>query len=615
MSMIMTKIKTKIFTVIALLATFVLIVGILGIIFINQLAQGSKGTIKDNYASVDYSFHMQSIIDSLFISYSNLESNSISPKSKSSLDLIIIRHKHNFNYYYNLESSNITEKGEDSVSIRLKKNYNQFIDKAESFTSGKLDIHYLSKNYQTVKNNIEDIYTINMKAILRRNHYTETTASKVAIYMAIISAISILISLLFLIKFPGSITKPINEITDKIKSISQRKYNQTLKLSSNDELKHLAEAFNLMALRLSEYEKSNLENLLLEKKRFQTIVSSIQDGILMLDENGIILYANLIALSLFNSYQNDFVHKSAHDIAQSNGLMETIVNNLDSQTTYENAQQIKPIKLFKNGKQLFYNIEIHTVKIDRPVDQPDRHLGYIVILKNITGFQERDFAKTNLIATISHELKTPLSSINISLKLLEDLRIGRLNSEQIELINSVKQQSIRLSKVVNELLDFSQVETGNIRLKIEKIRAEDIIELGVVALIMIIDEKNIQIVNNIQENLPYLKADLEKSVWVFVNILNNAIRYSPRNGNIYISIYLKESYIVFSIKDEGPGIDKEDQEKLFNKFTKVGLKDFKGSGLGLAISKEFVETQGGKIWIESAQKVGCTFKFTLPIYS
>lgn len=613
--MIMTKIKTKIFTVIALLATFVLIVGILGIIFINQLAQGSKGTIKDNYASVDYSFHMQSIIDSLFISYSNLESNSISPKSKSSLDLIIIRHKHNFNYYYNLESSNITEKGEDSVSIRLKKNYNQFIDKAESFTSGKLDIHYLSKNYQTVKNNIEDIYTINMKAILRRNHYTETTASKVAIYMAIISAISILISLLFLIKFPGSITKPINEITDKIKSISQRKYNQTLKLSSNDELKHLAEAFNLMALRLSEYEKSNLENLLLEKKRFQTIVSSIQDGILMLDENGIILYANLIALSLFNSYQNDFVHKSAHDIAQSNGLMETIVNNLDSQTTYENAQQIKPIKLFKNGKQLFYNIEIHTVKIDRPVDQPDRHLGYIVILKNITGFQERDFAKTNLIATISHELKTPLSSINISLKLLEDLRIGRLNSEQIELINSVKQQSIRLSKVVNELLDFSQVETGNIRLKIEKIRAEDIIELGVVALIMIIDEKNIQIVNNIQENLPYLKADLEKSVWVFVNILNNAIRYSPRNGNIYISIYLKESYIVFSIKDEGPGIDKEDQEKLFNKFTKVGLKDFKGSGLGLAISKEFVETQGGKIWIESAQKVGCTFKFTLPIYS
>ncbi len=615
MSMIMTKIKTKIFTVIALLATFVLIVGILGIIFINQLAQGSKGTIKDNYASVDYSFHMQSIIDSLFISYSNLESNSISPKSKSSLDLIIIRHKHNFNYYYNLESSNITEKGEDSVSIRLKKNYNQFIDKAESFTSGKLDIHYLSKNYQTVKNNIEDIYTINMKAILRRNHYTETTASKVAIYMAIISAISILISLLFLIKFPGSITKPINEITDKIKSISQRKYNQTLKLSSNDELKHLAEAFNLMALRLSEYEKSNLENLLLEKKRFQTIVSSIQDGILMLDENGIILYANLIALSLFNSYQNDFVHKSAHDIAQSNGLMETIVNNLDSQTTYENAQQIKPIKLFKNGKQLFYNIEIHTVKIDRPVDQPDRHLGYIVILKNITGFQERDFAKTNLIATISHELKTPLSSINISLKLLEDLRIGRLNSEQIELINSVKQQSIRLSKVVNELLDFSQVETGNIRLKIEKIRAEDIIELGVVALIMIIDEKNIQIVNNIQENLPYLKADLEKSVWVFVNILNNAIRYSPRNGNIYISIYLKESYIVFSIKDEGPGIDKEDQEKLFNKFTKVGLKDFKGSGLGLAISKEFVETQGGKIWIESAQKVGCTFNFTLPIYS
>ena len=127
--------------------------------------------------------------------------------------------------------------------------------------------------------------------------------------------------------------------------------------------------------------------------------------------------------------------------------------------------------------------------------------------------------KTNLIATVSHELKTPLSSINLCLKLLEDNRIGTINEEQKGLLNSIRQQSTRLSKVVNELLDYSQAETGNIKLKITEIRPEDIVELAVIALMMLLSEKNIQLETELSEPLPSIKADIEKTVWVLVNII------------------------------------------------------------------------------------------------
>ena len=210
-------------------------------------------------------------------------------------------------------------------------------------------------------------------------------------------------------------------------------------------------------------------------------------------------------------------------------------------------------------------------------------------------------------------MKTPLSSINLSLKLLEDKRLGELNKEQTEVINSLRQQSNRLSRVINELLDYSQIETGNIKLNFTSVKPEDIIELGVTALMMQAAEKNIHLETEIEENLPEVKADLEKVVFVFVNLLNNAIRYSKQNDKIKLQANKNNREVRFSVIDNGPGISKEDQEKLFQRFTQVGKKSRQGWGLGLAISKEFVQAQGGKIWVESEVGQGSKFIFSLPV--
>jgi signal transduction histidine kinase len=265
-----------------------------------------------------------------------------------------------------------------------------------------------------------------------------------------------------------------------------------------------------------------------------------------------------------------------------------------------------------SGQEYFYKIEKEEIKTFSEITRQDTFIGYLIILKNITQFQVRDTAKTNLLATASHELKTPLSSINLSLKLLEDKRLGELSKEHSEVISSLRQQSNRLSRVINELLDYSQIETGNIRLNFTRVKPEDVIELGVTALVMQAAEKNIRFETEMEENLPMVRADLEKIVFVFVNILNNAIRYSKQDGEIKFIVNKNDREVFFSIVDEGPGISKEDQEKLFQRFTQVGKKSRQGWGLGLAISKEFIQAQNGRIWVESEPGQGSKFIFSLP---
>jgi PAS domain S-box-containing protein len=451
-----------------------------------------------------------------------------------------------------------------------------------------------------------------MSAIQRINMRIGDTARRVSLWMIIIGVLSILITLFFIIKYPGSIVDPILELTDKIKAISKGNYDQQLNFVSKDELGDLAAAFNIMAERLKEYDESNLDKLLIENKRLDAIIENLQDAVFILDENKNFIMANRGALNLTGLRSKDILGKYAPDVAMNNDLFRELIKGLIKNGEKNKEDDEKPIKIIQNKKEYYYSREIIEIKAKPTGSDSERIIGYILLLKNITLFEERDVAKTNLIATVSHELKTPISSINLSLKLLEDNRIGDLNEEQKNLIIAVRQQSVRLSKMVNELLDFSQTETGNIKLKISKVRPEDIIDLSVTAIMMLLSEKKIQINLNVSDNLPDVKADLEKTVWVLVNLITNAMRYTSENGFIDLNAEVNNEFIKFSVKYNGPCISKEDQEKIFKRFVQVGNKN-KGTGLGLAISKEFVQAQGGKITVESELGLGSTFSFYLPI--
>ena len=276
-------------------------------------------------------------------------------------------------------------------------------------------------------------------------------------------------------------------------------------------------------------------------------------------------------------------------------------------------EKIKPVSMIIDDQIEYYQILFLDINKKSRTESKNEPSGYILLIQNITKYEERDLAKTNLIATISHELKTPLSSINLSIKLLEDNRIGILNEEQTGLVESIKLHSSRILNLVNEVLDFTQAETGHIKLKIKSSNVNDIVELSTFAILMMLNEKEIDLELSIQENLPNVKCDLEKTIWVVVNLLSNSIRYSSQKGKITIEANEENMFVIISVKDEGPGISEEEQKRIFEKYVKSKSEPAKGTGLGLAIAKEFVEVQGGIIGVESTLGKGSTFYFTLPI--
>ncbi|MBK7408062.1 MAG: HAMP domain-containing histidine kinase [Saprospirales bacterium] len=239
--------------------------------------------------------------------------------------------------------------------------------------------------------------------------------------------------------------------------------------------------------------------------------------------------------------------------------------------------------------------------------------GSVIILKNITEFREQDMAKTNFMATLSHELKTPISAIDMSLALMLDNRIGELNDDQKELAQTINDNSQRLLRMVNEILDLSKIETGIMELSMEYATAEELIDRAMDNTRVFLSEKDIQVDKVLETRLPELHLDVQKTTAVLTNFLTNAIRYSPGQGHIRIAVHCTRDTVEFSVTDEGPGIPEEEQEKIFQRYSRSKNDRTKGTGLGLAISKEFVEKQGGRIWVKSKMGEGSTFGFVLPL--
>lgn len=603
----MKKLKSKILTGLIFLLSVILIISITGIISIYYLSEDSKAILKDNYASVGYTVNMISALDNVFDSF----------VSSSGTDSIV-KSKNQFEKYFLLQKNNITEKGEQELVKQLALTSSRFLFLIDSISGSKNkpatdDVIAVKTIYTQTSKIITSIYELNMEAIYKKNSTANKTADNVTIMMALTAASSILLTIIFILYFPAYITAPLKELTQKIDDISNKKYDQHISIQSNDELSLLASAFNKMTAKLKEYEAQHLDELLLEKRKMETLVTNLQDGTLLLDNDFKILHANKKFCELTELSLDKLLDKHLTELDESNDIISAItaINVNDQASALK--QKIKPVRKLLNNQQEYYQIMLLDITKSKHSEIKNESGGYILLVKNITRYEERDLAKTNLLATISHELKTPISSINLSLKLLSDSRIGDLNEEQEQLINSIKLQSTRILNLVNEVLDYTQAETGHLKFKITPCTVSDLIELSTFAVLMLLNEKEIQLVNEIAENLPEVKCDFEKTVWVLVNLLNNAIRYSSLKGKIIISVSLKDNFVSFSIKDFGPGINTDEQKTIFEKYVKSKSGSSKGSGLGLAIAKEFVEVQGGTIGVESTPGKGSTFYFTLPI--
>lgn len=422
-------------------------------------------------------------------------------------------------------------------------------------------------------------------------------------WISVTGGVCILTGLLLLFWLPRSINRPINELTQGILEIANHNYEKRLMMANNEEFREVANSFNRMAERLAEYRASTLADILSAKQFLEAIVNSIHEPIIGLNKELEILFINNEALNVLNMKREDVIRNSAEELSLKNDLLRRLIRELVTPN-----EKKEPLKIYADNKESYFQasyIPINNLSLD-PNDS--QKLGDVILLKNITEFKELDSAKTTFISTISHELKTPISAIMMSLQLLEDSRIGALNDEQQQLSKSIKENSERLLNITGELLNMTQVEAGKLQLMPKITKPIELIEYAIKANQVQADKFNIQIeVEYPKTKIAKLFVDSEKIAWVLTNLLSNAIRYSKENGRVIIGAKQNGDVIELFVQDFGKGIDPRYHNSIFDRYFRVPGAKVQGSGLGLSISKDFVEAQNGKLTVESELGKGSKF--------
>lgn len=562
------KIKTKIALTIGLLLAIITLLGYFTAYTTENVKRNTENILVANYNSVKYA---QKMLWALH----NFQNDSLVAANTFAENL-------------ELQKANVTENTENQSTSLLEQQFENFKE-----DDSKENLIALSETINT-------IILLNGNAIEKKSQIATTAAREALIWIIVLSALSAVIAIVMLFRLPRTLTTPIEKLIEGILEISNHNYEKRLTFDEKSEFGKVASSFNNMASELSQFQRSSMARIISTKQYLEIVINSIDEPIIGLDNQKQILFANNAATAILHISAEKLVKKSALDIALSNDLLRRLLKGLED----GEAADKEPLKIYSDNKESFFEVSYMRLA---------ESSGSVIILNNITKFKELDNAKTNFISVISHELKTPISAIMMSLKLLEDQRVGTMNEEQHNLAQSIKESSDRLLSISGELLKMTQVEAGVLHLSPKITKPIELINYAISATKVLADKFGCNIELEYPEKIEKLFVDSEKVAWVVTNLLSNAIHHSSDNSRVIIGAREVDKKIEIYVRDFGKGIDPRYHKTIFDRYFRVPGTKVQGSGLGLAISKDFVEAHGGTIRLESEVGKGCCFIISMTI--
>ena len=561
------KLRSKLSLGIGILFTLILIQGIQSIRYVRHLSVSSKEILSDNYNSVHYVSEMLRSLDRF------------SQDSASRRTLIEA---------LTLQQQNITEINERQVTSALEEKV------------GRLNDSISGEEVQQIRNDLYRIMELNMGSILAKSRGMESSADEAVRWISVIAILCVLLAALFLLYFPSIVLRPIDKLKQGIVQIANHNYDQRLDFGNNRELRGVAQ-----------YRRSSLDRLMTEKMRIEAIVNSLHEPIIGLDSERNILFMNDEAFSILNLKRGNVIGRNAAEIAINNDLLRRLIRELYSSRESDGPHE--PLKIYADNKESYFQMDNIPLYTNAVGEQERNFIGNLIILNNVTKYKELDSAKTNFISTVSHEMKTPISSILMSLQLLGDARLGSLNDEQKQLVGSIKESSDRLLDITGELLNLTQVESGKLQLHPKIVKPIELIDYAVKATHVLAERFHCYVEVEYPEKISKLFVDNEKIAWVVTNLLSNAIHHSPENARIIVGAKQHDNWVDIYVQDFGRGIDPRYHKSIFDRYFRVPGTKTQGSGLGLAISKEFVDAHNGRIFVESEVGKGSRFTISLRV--
>lgn len=424
------------------------------------------------------------------------------------------------------------------------------------------------------------------------NIYSTVNESKTILTSATFLALGITIFLGFLIA--SSITEPIRDVTKKAEEMAMGDFDQFVDVKSDDEIGQLASMFNHLTLKL----KETIQDMDLERSKLDTIFNYMAEGVVAVDTNGYIIHVNPIAIEILGLDEDIIYEEEKLDIEKLNidKIDYSRKNMLEGSVTAELNSQVYKIKYapFNNEKNIVG--------------------GLIVVFQDITQEHKLDNMRKEFVANVSHELKTPITTIKSYTETLMENEVDKDTNQKF--LSVIDSESDRMARLVRDLLQLSNIDYNKTNWKRTEISISNMLKDIISKLALLIKEKAHKIELNIEENLPNIVADKDGIEQVILNIISNAIKYTEDNGEINISASTKDDDLVLRVKDNGIGIPKDDQERIFERFYRVEKgrsREMGGTGLGLSIAREIIDAHGGQIHIDSVFGQGTEITIILPL--
>jgi two-component system, NtrC family, sensor histidine kinase KinB len=591
------------------LLAVIAIVGTLTMVQIGQLGEAIDMILKQNYRSVVACQDMKEALE-------RMDSGTLFTLAGNDLEgnRLIGEYTAKFRDALNVELGNITLPGERDKAERLKALFETYVGVIPLVTgvarsAGQRQADYFSKMqplFQDIKDVAQDILLMNQNNMNEANNAARKLADTAHRRMLTAIMVSALLALAFSYLAHRWILHPINRLIESANQIRGGNLDLVLEGGSRDEIGRLSESFNEMAAALRQVRKQDRVNLMRTKRATEEVFKALPTAIAVLDLDGKVEVATETADRYFGLRPGVLASDLGYE-----WLLPLTRKALDAQRIVERDPKNGYVQEFVDHREYFFQ----PMAVPIPVGPERREpTGVALILKDVTQVHEQQEMKRGVVSTVSHQLKTPLTSIRMSVHLLLEERIGALNEKQIELLMAARDDSEKLVGILDDLLDINRIESGKSQLVLEPTAPRALARDAMEPFLVDAKDKGVTLENAVSDDLPEVMVDTDKIRHVFANLLSNALRFTGPGGLVTIRAEQEQDKVAFLVEDTGEGMPEKELKHLFEQFYRAPGQDEKtGVGLGLAIAKEIVHAHGGDVGAESVPGKGSTFHFTLPL--
>ncbi|MFB1484554.1 ATP-binding protein [Corallococcus sp. RDP092CA] len=515
-----------------------------------------------------------------------------------------------------VQQHNITEPGEAEATRRLRTAWTKYREEFEVFLQARdaeaartRYFESLAPAFQEAKAAASSVLALNQDAMVRKNDRLRQQSGQVNTLMVLAVVAALGFGLFFTTSLVQRALRPVSVLSQAVRRLGQGDVEARAVVEGRDEIAQLARDFNTMAERLGQYRKSSLGELLQAQAVSQAAIDSLPDPVLVLGADGGLLNVNAAAEEVLRLRLDAGGDALARVEPEVRAVLERVRAHVVGgrgayqPRGYEEAVRVEASP--EGGRWLLpRGSPVHGETGDV--------VGATLILQDVTRLRRFDELKNDLVATVAHEFRTPLTSLRMAIHLMAEGVVGQVTEKQADLLFAAREDCERLQGIVDDLLDLSRIQAGRLQLDVREVRAEALVEQALAAQRALAEDRGVRLSRFLSPDLETVRVDPDRLQLVLGNLVGNGVKHTPRGGEVAVRVSREGTHARFEVRDTGEGIPAQEQARIFERFYRAPGAPTGGAGLGLSIARDIVQAHGGELGVVSAPGQGSTFWFTLP---